>query len=92
MWQRGADSQKDSEREAALKSSLEELGAKNKEAALLQNKVAELEQKLQQAQAKLKVSLYSKATSVNCYNISHQTYLHLNTLFLILLHLAKLLN
>ena len=49
------------EREAALKHSLEELEAKNKEILLLDKQVTELEQKLQLAAAKLsqKVSLYS---------------------------------
>lgn len=55
------DSQKELEREAALKHSLEELEAKKKEILLLDKQVTELEQKLQLADAKLsqKVSLYS---------------------------------
>lgn len=59
--QKEKDSQKESEREAALKHSLEELEAKNKEILLLDKQVTELEQKLQLADAKLsqKVSLYS---------------------------------
>ena len=59
--QKEKDSQKELEREAALKHSLEELEAKNKEILLLDKQVTELEQKLQLAAAKLsqKVSLYS---------------------------------
>lgn len=59
--QKEKDSQKELEREAALKHSLEELEAKNKEILLLDKQVTELEQKLQLADAKLsqKVSLYS---------------------------------
>lgn len=59
--QKEKDSQKELEREAALKHSLEELEAKNKEILLLDKQVTELEQKLQLADAKLsqKVSFYS---------------------------------
>lgn len=59
--QKEKDSQKELEREAALKHSLEELEAKKKEILLLDKQVTELEQKLQLADAKLsqKVSLYS---------------------------------
>lgn len=59
--QKEKDSQKELEREAALKHSLEELEAKNKEILLLDKQVTELEQKLQLADAKLsqKVSLSS---------------------------------
>lgn len=59
--QKEKDSQKELEREAAMKHSLEELEAKNKEILLLDKQVTELEQKLQLADAKLsqKVSLYS---------------------------------
>ncbi|KAM1010524.1 hypothetical protein ACFX2C_045994 [Malus domestica] len=48
-----ADSQKDLEREASLKHSLEELEAKNKEIALLDKQVKELEQKVQLADTKV---------------------------------------
>ena len=57
--QKEADSQKELEREAALKHSLEELVAKNKEALLLEKQLKELEDKLQLAEAKVKkVSSY----------------------------------
>jgi hypothetical protein len=59
--QKEKDSEKELEREAALKHSLEELEAKNNGIMLLEKQVKELEQKLQLADAKLsqKVSLYS---------------------------------
>ena len=53
IQQKEADSQKDLEREASLKHSLEELEAKNKEIALLDKQVKELEQKLQLADTKV---------------------------------------
>ena len=56
--QKEADSQKELEREAALKHSLEELEAKKKEALLLEKQVKELDDKLQLAEAKVKVSSY----------------------------------
>ncbi|KAL4340639.1 hypothetical protein GQ457_08G015320 [Hibiscus cannabinus] len=52
--QKEADSQKELEQEAALKRSIEELEAKNKEALLLEKQVKELEDKLHLAEAKLK--------------------------------------
>lgn len=47
--QKEEGSQKESEREAALKNSHEQLEAKTKEISLLQKQKEELEQKLQQA-------------------------------------------
>lgn len=46
--------QRDVEREASLKHSLEELDAKKKEIVLLVNQVKDLEQRLQQADTKTK--------------------------------------
>ena len=51
--QKETGSQKDLERETALKCSIEELEAKNKEMSLLQKQIVELEQKLQLAGAKV---------------------------------------
>ena len=62
--QKEADSQKELEREAALKHSFEELVAKNKEALLLEKQVKELEDKLQLAEAKVKVSSYISPLTV----------------------------
>lgn len=50
--QKEADSQKELEREAALKRSFEELEAKNEVVAVLEKQVKELEQKLQLADTK----------------------------------------
>ena len=58
--QKEVDSHNQLEKDEALKKSLEDLEAKNKEVSHLENQVKELEQKLQEADAKLleKVSLY----------------------------------
>lgn len=53
------------EREAALKHSIKELEAKNKEALHLNKQVKELEDKLQEAKAKMKVSSYSRSSSLH---------------------------
>lgn len=50
--QKEADSQKELEREAALKKSLEDIEAKNKEVSSLEKQVKELEEKLQLAESK----------------------------------------
>lgn len=57
-----ADSEKELEREAALKQSLEKLEEKSKEVAVLETRVKELEQKLKLAEAALldKVSFYQR--------------------------------
>lgn len=53
--QKEAESQKESDREVALKRSVEEVEAKNKEILLLEQQVKELEQRLQLAESKAKV-------------------------------------
>lgn len=79
--QKEADSQKDLEREASLKHSLEELEAKNKEITLLEKQVKDLEQKLQLADAKLTervclylfpYSLYIYYYGTKCKHITHK--------------------
>lgn len=72
------DAQKESEREAALKSSLGELESKNKEVVLLQKKSEELEQKLQVAQTKAKVSF--SALKNNMYLIQLKLHKNFNLL------------
>lgn len=57
--QKEADSQKDLEREAALKQSLEQLEAKNKEVTLLDKQVKDLEQKLQLSDANINEKVFS---------------------------------
>lgn len=70
-------SQKDLEREAALKHPFEELEAKKKEVVLLENHVKDLEQRLQLADSKSKekvsflpfIDLYRHMLS-SCFNIA----------------------
>ena len=60
--QKESNSQKELEREAALKHSLEELESKNKAVLLREEQVKELEQKLQLAETKSKEKVCIQTT------------------------------